>query len=60
MTIVDPGSPLVTPSGTGRYGTPIGDGMTWGDPGSIPADGTQGSVTMDAPMITSQDGTGSR
>ena len=43
----DPGEPLLTPSGTGRLGHPVGNGLTWGDPGSQSAyaDGSEGAAS---------------
>jgi hypothetical protein len=63
MSFIDPGEPTLTPSGTGRLGHPIGDGLTWADeglPSSTPADGTGGGDQSDYATAPPDDGTGSR
>jgi hypothetical protein len=56
---VDPGDALATPGGTGPLGHPIGDGITYRDPGSagVP-DGSQGMPLDGSEGAT--DGTGTR
>ncbi len=69
MTDIDPGESLGTPGGTGPLGTPEGDGLTYGDPGtsadpgnSTTADGTEGGSDAMSTGGTSgtEDGTGER
>lgn len=65
--LLDPGADLETPAGTGRLGSPDGNGDTWADEGDLelpdatPADGTEGNdATGSNAGAPPQDGTGSR